>query len=271
MKLLPKAGLPADHPYLNNKYTQWYYDIVVHAINRGVINGYSEKHHIIPRSIGGRDDTNNLVRLTAREHYIVHMLLVRMTEKLHYHKMINAAWYLSHTTKDSNLKINARLFESLKVEIIRIQRERQTGRKLSDETRAKQSLAHKGKVKSPEHLAKLAASQTGKKLSAEAIAKRTATRRARGNYAHTEEHKNKLRGRKQSPELIAKRIAPLIGRKMSAESNEKRRLAMTGKKKSPEAVAKSIATRRANGNHRRTPESIAKGLATKAAKKLLDV
>ena len=39
---------------------------------------YSEIHHIIPRSFGGSDNPNNLVRLTAREHFIVHFLLYKM-------------------------------------------------------------------------------------------------------------------------------------------------------------------------------------------------
>ena len=38
---------------------------------------YSEIHHIIPRSFGGSDNQANLVRLTAREHFIVHFLLYK--------------------------------------------------------------------------------------------------------------------------------------------------------------------------------------------------
>ena len=38
-------------------------------------NFYYEKHHIIPKSLGGSNSTDNLVLLTAREHYIAHVLL----------------------------------------------------------------------------------------------------------------------------------------------------------------------------------------------------
>lgn len=38
---------------------------------------YSERHHIILKSLGGTDDKSNLVRLTGREHYIVHLLLTK--------------------------------------------------------------------------------------------------------------------------------------------------------------------------------------------------
>ena len=38
-------------------------------------DGYCENHHIIPKSLGGPDDSDNLVRLTGREHWIAHLLL----------------------------------------------------------------------------------------------------------------------------------------------------------------------------------------------------
>lgn len=50
--------------------------------NRGVEReGGYEIHHILPKSMGGSDDENNLVKLTYREHYIAHKLLYRFTEK----------------------------------------------------------------------------------------------------------------------------------------------------------------------------------------------
>ena len=41
-------------------------------------DGYCECHHIIPKSEGGSDEQYNLVNLTAREHYIAHLLLARI-------------------------------------------------------------------------------------------------------------------------------------------------------------------------------------------------
>ena len=37
-----------------------------------------EKHHIIPRCLGGVDCKSNLVNLTPREHFVAHQLLVKM-------------------------------------------------------------------------------------------------------------------------------------------------------------------------------------------------
>lgn len=39
---------------------------------------YIERHHIVPRCMGGQDTEDNLVKLTAKEHYLVHWMLVRI-------------------------------------------------------------------------------------------------------------------------------------------------------------------------------------------------
>ncbi|HET8688770.1 MAG TPA: HNH endonuclease signature motif containing protein [Methanosarcina sp.] len=66
--------------YLQNKYATWYFALVSSRQNRILTEEYKERHHIIPRSLGGLDAAENLVDLTAREHYIAHLLLVKMFE-----------------------------------------------------------------------------------------------------------------------------------------------------------------------------------------------
>lgn len=63
--------------FLNNKYTKWYFSIVSKEklLQRST---YTEKHHIIPKSLGGSNDITNIVILTAKEHFIVHWLLTKM-------------------------------------------------------------------------------------------------------------------------------------------------------------------------------------------------
>lgn len=63
----------------DTKYTKWYDSIIVNAQNRD-LNSYSERHHIIPRSLGGSDEPDNLVVLTPKEHFVCHLLLTKMTE-----------------------------------------------------------------------------------------------------------------------------------------------------------------------------------------------
>ena len=42
-------------------------------------NTYTERHHVVPRCLGGSNDPENIAVLTAREHFICHRLLVNMT------------------------------------------------------------------------------------------------------------------------------------------------------------------------------------------------
>lgn len=42
---------------------------------------YIEVHHVIPRCAGGTDDADNLVRLTAEEHYVAHQLLIKIYDR----------------------------------------------------------------------------------------------------------------------------------------------------------------------------------------------
>ena len=39
---------------------------------------YCEIHHIIPKCMGGSNDLNNLTKLSYREHYLAHYLLIKM-------------------------------------------------------------------------------------------------------------------------------------------------------------------------------------------------
>lgn len=58
-------------------YVNHYNKLIDRARNR-LLEGYCERHHIVPRCMGGDDSSENLVRLTAEEHYVAHQLLVKM-------------------------------------------------------------------------------------------------------------------------------------------------------------------------------------------------
>lgn len=101
--------------FIDNKYTRWYHSIIGNAKKR-ITEGYSEKHHIIPKSMGGLDNIDNLVSLTAREHYIVHLLLTKMVEGDNLSKMAFAFRMMNVRSKTNQRdhKVNSRLFESVK-------------------------------------------------------------------------------------------------------------------------------------------------------------
>lgn len=78
--------------FIDNKYTKCYYSIIGNARNRKQNDIITEGHHIVPKSLNGTDDINNIVNLTIKEHYICHRLLTKMTTGKNKSKMIYALW-----------------------------------------------------------------------------------------------------------------------------------------------------------------------------------
>jgi hypothetical protein len=48
--------------FIDNKYTKWYYSIIQNAQVRNAV-GYKESHHILPKSLGGTNKKDNIVKL----------------------------------------------------------------------------------------------------------------------------------------------------------------------------------------------------------------
>lgn len=55
-----------------------YQRLIAKAKARVCPEGYVERHHILPRALGGSDDSSNLVALTAKEHFVAHVLLAKI-------------------------------------------------------------------------------------------------------------------------------------------------------------------------------------------------
>jgi hypothetical protein len=101
--------------FINNKYTKWYFSLV----NKGSKikpNGYSEKHHIIPKSLGGSNSITNLIYLSARQHYIAHLLLVKMTKGLEKRSMTHAMIRFAGKNQRKGYKISSKLYEIIRNE-----------------------------------------------------------------------------------------------------------------------------------------------------------
>ena len=185
--------------YLHNKYTKWYYSIIAHAKLKVNQLGYTELHHIIPKSLGGSNTLDNVVRLTPKEHYICHLLLTKMVIGIARRKM----WYASYMMMKGTgrFKPSARMYEYARQNMIRANKERRVpplGKKMSAEFKKKQSELKKGIPLGPmseEHKAKL---RTPK--SEEHKQKISDAMRGRIGIVHSDETKKKMsakaRGRK---------------------------------------------------------------------------
>ena len=96
---------------IDNKYTRQYWKLINTRKNR-IITGYTEKHHIIPRSLGGTNLKNNLVSLTPREHFIAHLLLSKMFDGDEKYKMYYAFNMILVKSKDNQrYKPTSRFYE----------------------------------------------------------------------------------------------------------------------------------------------------------------
>lgn len=127
------------------------YDQIVARAKSRILVGYKETHHIIPRCMGGPDDKENLVRLTAREHFLCHRLLIQIHPSNN--KLKFALWAMCNmkSKRQSRYIPSSRIYESTKLEVIELIREKKKGVKLTEEHKGKQvkrSKAQKGHKKS---------------------------------------------------------------------------------------------------------------------------
>lgn len=96
---------------IDNKYTKHYWNLINTRKNRSYA-GYTEKHHIIPRSLGGNNLKDNLVLLTPREHFIAHLLLSKMFTGDEKYKMYYAFNMILVKSKDNQrYKPTSRFYE----------------------------------------------------------------------------------------------------------------------------------------------------------------
>lgn len=136
-----------------NKYNKWYQNIINDA-KETPRRGYTEKHHIIPKSLGGSSSSSNLVALTAKEHFVCHRLLTKMTLGKDRKKMLCAVWAFIRCSKhQQRVHINGRTYSRVRSEFaLALSQERKgkmnVGKQASAEARLKMSLASKGIPKS---------------------------------------------------------------------------------------------------------------------------
>lgn len=157
------------------------YDQIIERAQNRVLESYTEKHHIIPKCLGGSDDKENLIRLTAREHFLCHRLLCEIYPQES--KLKQALWLMAIGKQQSyKHTLSSRTYQILKENFIesikdnkpmlgKIQSEEtrlkigktKIGKPRSIETRNKMSKSALGKVKTSEHRINISNSHPTKK------------------------------------------------------------------------------------------------------------
>ena len=151
-------------------YLRIYNSLVERGKNRQ-LTGYTETHHIIPKCVGGTNDKYNLVKLTAREHFICHLLLCEIYPE---NAKLKFAFWRMCNVKDNEFQkrdyvVSSRLYQRVKLIIIPIISEIRKGKPttlgykhtdeskikikemrsyqiITDDSKEKMSIAHKGKL-----------------------------------------------------------------------------------------------------------------------------
>ena len=93
------------------EYNIIYNDLIVRCQHRPKQkNKGFELHHITPKSLGGDNTRDNLVNLTAKEHWVAHRLLHRIHTGTDQHKMATALVMMSGT---KTYKVPSRFYEQI--------------------------------------------------------------------------------------------------------------------------------------------------------------
>lgn len=135
-----------------------------------LLTGYTETHHIIPKCVGGTNDYWNLVKLTAKEHFICHLLLCEIYPKNQ--KLKFALWNMCNVSRDyqERYKVSGILYEIIRKEY-------------SESVRGENNPRYKSKL----------TNETKQKISNSRIGKYGGDKNPFFGKTHTDETKNKLR------------------------------------------------------------------------------
>lgn len=148
-----------------NRYLIFIYNI--YKLGKRNIN-YCEHHHIIPKCFNS--DINLIIDLTPREHYIAHLILSKCFYGINNSKMIYAFMRMCYSKNPGHYVPSSRVYENLRKELsINMSQKMKgnsimRGRKFSEESRKRVSIASSNRKHSEETKMKISNSNKGKRL-----------------------------------------------------------------------------------------------------------
>ncbi len=189
-------------------YHKHYILLIDRARNR-ILSEYTEKHHVVPKCMGGSNDKANLVRLTPEEHYVAHQLLVKMYPNNV--KLIFAAHKMHQGRKNNKIygwlkKAHAK---AMSEKIVTLETRKKMSINNSGQNNPMYGKTHAGAMKNKKH-----SNTTKEKMSNS------------GKNAWTEER------RKELSDKIKGENHPLFGKEVSIETRKKLSEARKGNKNS---------------------------------------
>jgi hypothetical protein len=175
------------------------------ALKGQSVNGYCEVHHIVPRSLGGSNDKDNLISLTPRQHYIAHWMLWKACGGVAGRSFFMMSSFGKYGKINSTTYAQAR--ENYSEQVKKQMAERPNRPAFTLEHREKLRQAKLGTKLTDEHKANVGKAQIGRKLSEEHRRKISETKkgiatRGRG-WSHSEETKMKMKQSQQFKQDLA--------------------------------------------------------------------
>jgi NUMOD3 motif len=273
-----------------SKYSRWYNALITKAQNR-TIDGYVEKHHVVPRSFGGKNIKENLVNLTAREHYIAHALLWKMKFPGVYGSKMAFAFntFINKMTTEvrgvhHTYSISSRVYENFRKKYSSLLKEKYAkeggtwvGRKHTEESKRK--IGEKSKLKefkrgpenpnwgkkqnvSPEgrakRLEKINANWADSEFRKRMSEKRKAYFATPAGIAQRKAHSERVKGIPRDPVIIEKTASKKRGKKAHEIFSPQALLNIAEGRKhrvyTPEGRAKLVETARQNGKKSKSEE-----------------
>ena len=108
-------------------YLSIYNSIMQRARERTLEHGF-ERHHVVPKSLGGANNLANLVRLTLREHFVAHKLLTR----IHAGEAQKKMWFAYYRLCNRHQRTNSRLYEQAKLQAKKYLSQIHSGKTISE-------------------------------------------------------------------------------------------------------------------------------------------
>lgn len=134
-------------PINNEKYENYIHRILKLRENKKQEGTYMERHHILPKCLNGKDNSQNLIWLYAEEHYYAHKLLA--LENPSNNALQLAWWNMCQCTQNGErkYKISAKEYAEARKNFSLLMKGNSyaKGQALSEETKDKMRKAHKGK------------------------------------------------------------------------------------------------------------------------------
>jgi len=169
-----------------------HYDLLINRAKARDLgaNIYVEKHHIVPKCLGGSNNIDNIVKLTPREHFVAHQLLVKIYPESP--RLAYAAFLMTQSNSKYS-RVNNRLYGWLK-------------ESLSVSIKGKNNPMY-GKTHTPETRKRISEATKGRKLYGE--------KNGMFGKTHTKEAKEKM------SKTFQEKGHPWLGRKHSEETKAK--------------------------------------------------